>query len=81
MEEIFRKCSEALKHTVCMVERDFLFCFIRGVVRNKIEMLHESEKLASDAFASFASFFHTGASNTKRAEDFYFQFEKQSQRW
>lgn len=64
-----------------MVERDFLFCFIRGVVGNKIEMLHESKKLASEAFAYFASFFYTGASNTKRAEDIYFQFEKQSQRW
>lgn len=81
MEEIFRKGVEALKHTVCMVERVFLFCFIRGVVRNEIEMLHESEKLASEAFACFDGFFHTGASYRKRIEDFYFQFEKQSQGW
>lgn len=78
---MFRKCSEALNHTVCMVERDFLFYLIRGVVRNKTEMLHESKKLVSEAFAYFASFFHRAASTTKREEDFYFQFEKQSQRW
>lgn len=82
---VWRKSSESVQklwNTQCAWLRGiFLFCFIRGVVRNKIGMLHESEKLACEAFAYFASFSHTGASNTKRAEDFYFQFEKQSQRW
>lgn len=63
-----------------MVESIFLFCFIRGVVRNTTEMLHDSEKLESETFAYFDGFFCTGTSNRKRAEDFYFQFEKQSQR-
>ena len=40
-----------------MGKRVFLFCFIKGVMRNKIEMLPKSEKsLAIEAFAYLIAF-------------------------
>lgn len=54
--------------------------FIRVVVRNKIEMLHETEKSRNESLCLFDGFFHTGASNMNRAADTFISSLRRSPR-
>lgn len=65
-----------------MGERMLLLCFIRGVMRNKIEMSYVSLKksLAIEVLCLFDSFFYTGVSNMNRAADTFISSLRRSLR-